>query len=418
MIIEIVSIGDELVLGEIADTNAPYISSRMISLGYDVSYHTSVGDNYENFKNILEIALDRADLIICTGGLGPTKDDITREVISGFCNVPLKVDNNTLRRIKAIFRRRNLELSLTNEKQALIPEGAEIISNKWGTAPGFSINYKNKRIMALPGVPGEMKEMFEDYIYPLLEKEKKEESFILTKCLRSFSVAESFLGEKLSDYMERGGNPLVGTKAEAGIITIRIVAKGKMEDEGESLLKKTEKEIREILGSDVIFGEGEENLEDGVAKELWKKDYTLAVAESCSGGLISHKLTNVSGISSSYLEGITSYSNEAKVKVLGVPEELIIKHGAVSKEVAEVMAEGVRKLAGSDFSISTTGIAGPGGGSEEKPVGLVFIGIATPGEVEVHKMNFGGPRKYIKERTANTALFLLRKAIMRFAEEA
>jgi len=414
MIAEIISTGDELVFGEIADTNAPYLASRLSELGVSVHYHTVTGDSFSYLTDTLKAAVERSGLIICTGGLGPTKDDMTREVISEFCCVPLRLHEESFSRIKAIFRRRNLELSPTNRKQAMIPEGAEIISNKWGTAPGFSINYKKCRIIALPGVPGEMKEMFEEEVYPLLKKEREGKTVISKKFLRCFCITESSLGEKLGHLMERDRNPLVGTKAGSGIISLRILARASSEEEGKVLIDKTEKEIREILGNEVIFGEGEERPEHAVAGELAKKNFTLSVAESCTGGLISNKLTDVPGISSYYLEGITSYSNEAKVKILGVPREMIEEHGAVSPQVARAMAEGVRKLSGSDFSVSTTGIAGPGGGTPEKPVGLVYIGVAGPGGVEAHKFNFSGPREFIKERTANTALGLLRLAVMKY----
>lgn len=412
MIGEIISTGDELIAGETLDTNGSYLAAQMKTLGISVIYKTSVGDDYELFMGLLDSAVKRSHIILCTGGLGPTEDDLTREVISDYLKIPLYLDEESYLHIQEIFRFRNMDMPLSNKKQAMIPEGAEIIPNEVGTAPGFWIKYKNTEIIALPGVPLEMERMFETFVFPEIKKRRKEEQAIVTKILNCINISESSLGEKLSHLMKRGKNPLVGTKAGRGIISLRITAKGDTEKEAGQLIAKTEQEIRNILGS-LIFGEGKERLEDIVGKLLENYGKTISTAESCTGGLISHKLTNVPGISSYFLQGVVTYSNDAKINILKVPEDLIIKYGAVSSQVAEAMAEGIRKLSGSDFSVAVTGIAGPGGGTDEKPVGLVYIAVGSSDKVTVHKFNFKGNREYIKERTANTALDLLRIKIVK-----
>jgi nicotinamide-nucleotide amidase len=372
--------------------------------GIDVKYHTCIGDYASHIQEALTIATGRSELIFTTGGLGPTKDDLTREVISEFSNCPLRFHKESLKRIEQLFRIRNLKIPPVNRVQAMIPEGATVIKNEHGTAPGFLLNYKGIKIISLPGVPAEMKSMFQS-VYPLIKEKNKD--VILTKLLNCFGLPESLLGEKLGSLMDRNNNPSVGTRARNGIISVRIHAKGKTERETKKLILETEKDIRSRLG-DVIFAEGQDLLEHAVAHELAKKKLTLSTAESCTGGLISHKLTNVPGISEYFLEAIVSYSNQAKIDILKVPEELIKKHGAVSREVAKAMVVGVKSLSQSDCSISVTGIAGPGGGTLEKPVGLVYIGLSGPFGTEVQKFQLNGSREEIKERTALSALNMLR----------
>jgi len=404
MICEIISIGQELMVGEIVNTNFSYLASRLPSVGIDVRYGTSLGDYPDDLKEVLSLAVKRANIIFITGGLGPTEDDLTRKIISEFCNAPLRFHEDLLDKIREIFTKRNVVMAENNKIQAMIPEGAEVISNATGTATGFSINYKGVNIIALPGVPSEMKKMFEEEIYVKLEKKKTEENIIVTKLLNCFGMAEATVGEKIAHLMDTKRNPFVGTRVRHGIITLRIFGKCLA---GEDIISSTEKEIREILG-DVIFGEGQEMPEHAVAKELARLNKTLSVAESCTGGLISHRLTNVSGISQYFLEGVVSYSNEAKMKILGVPEEILREHGAVSGPVAEAMALGVKRISGSDYSAAVTGIAGPTGGTPEKPVGLVYIAVASPDTVNVQKCQFSGSREDIKERSVNTALNMLR----------
>ncbi|HPZ06591.1 MAG TPA: competence/damage-inducible protein A, partial [Candidatus Eremiobacteraeota bacterium] len=404
-IAEIISIGQELVLGEIIDTNGAYLAEKFTRVGIEVRYHTRVGDYKSDLTEALKIAVKRANLILCSGGLGPTEDDITRQVIAEFCNLPLILNEEALAQIEAIFRERNLKMPENNRIQAMIPEGATIIPNKSGTAAGFCLAYRGIEIIALPGVPSEMKKMFEKLVYPELQSRSK--NIIVKKLLNCFGISESALGQKIAHLMDTERNPFVGTRVRCGIISVRIQAKSRTKEEALSLISDTEKEIRSLLGT-FIFGEGEERLEDVIFSKLAEKKMTLSTAESCTGGLIAHKLTNVSGISEYFLEGIVSYSNEAKIKLLHVPEELIVTYGAVSPQVAESMATGVRSLSGSDLSIGVTGIAGPTGGTAEKPVGLVYIAVSTLEKLQTEKFLFRGSREEIKERAANSALNILR----------
>jgi len=411
MICELISIGDELLSGEILDTNGPFLAQKLETLGVATVYHTIAGDDYSSIMEILKSAFERSELIICTGGLGPTEDDITREVISDFTRLPLCLHHDSYARIQEVFRVRQLELPQSNKKQAMIPEGARVIANEKGTASGFIVEKGSNFFVALPGVPLEMKGMFQKVVYPELRRKIEMNKVIITSNLNCTGITESSLGEKLYHLMKRENNPTVGTKASNGVITIRIRAAGSSEKVCKTLISKVETGIRYILG-DVIFGEGDEGLEHSVGKLLLRGGKTLSTAESCTGGLISHKLTNVSGISSSFLLGAVTYSNEAKIKLLEVTEEMIKNYGAVSSEVVRAMAKGVKNLSGSDYSIAVTGIAGPGGGSGEKPVGLVHIGVGAGDKISAYKYNFSGTREYIKERTANMALNLLRLSIL------
>ena len=415
MIAEIMSIGQELVLGEITDTNASYISTRLATLGIDVRYHTCVGDFAKDLAEVLGIATRRADVIVITGGLGPTADDVTRQVVAELCNAPLTLDEGSLRRIEALFRARNYVMSPNNRIQAMIPEGAEVIPNNNGTASGFCIKHGRAVMMTLPGVPSEMKRMFEEWVYPRVQTMTGNTGIIATKLLNCFGMGESLVGQKIHDLMDTSRNPYVGTMVHAGVVSVRIIAKAATSEAAQPLIAQAEREIRERLGN-VIFGVNDEGLEHAVAAQLARVNMTLAVAESCTGGLVAHKLTNVPGISKYFLEGIVAYSNETKVEVLSVPKELIEKHGAVSAQVAEAMAKGVQVRSDANFAIGVTGIAGPTGATPTKPVGLVYIAVAIPGDVQVQEFRFGGSREDIKERAAKAALNMLRLRIGEVAE--
>jgi nicotinamide-nucleotide amidase len=410
MIAEIISIGQELVLGEITDTNAAFISSRLAPLGIDVRYHSCLGDFAQDLAGVLKIAFQRANVIVITGGLGPTADDVTRQVIAEFCEAPLQLHEESLRRIEALFRSRHLTMSPNNQIQAMIPAHAQVIPNERGTAAGFCLNHKGVEIMALPGVPSEMKGMFEGWVYPHLQERTGNKSTIVTKLLNCFGTGESIIGQKIHHLMDTRRNPYVGTMVHGGVVSVRIIGKASTQEEAQPLIAATESEIRGLLGN-IIFGENEEGLEHAVAAQLARVNMTLSVAESCTGGLIAHKLTNVPGISRYFLEGIVAYSNEAKVEILNVPKEMIAKHGAVSAQVAEAMAKGVQTRSDSNFAIGITGIAGPTGATPTKPVGLVYIAVAIPGDIQTQEFRFGGTREDIKERAAKAALNMLRLRI-------
>jgi len=412
---EILSIGSELVLGELVDTNAAYISERLRGIGVQVGFHTTVGDAEEDLCRALGAACERADLVVATGGLGPTRDDITRQAVARLCGVALELDEKALEEIRALFKSRTREMPERNKVQALFPHGARVIRNEVGTAPGFCIAHGRSEIITMPGVPSEMKRMLESWVLPYVREKIPDAEVIVTRDLRCFGVPESELGEKLHDLMDPTRNPYVATQASQAVITLRIVARAASERDAVPLLNETAEELRRRIGSP-IFGEGRYGLEIGVADLLDRTGMTLAVAESCTGGLIGHWLTNVPGISKHLLEDVVAYSNRAKSEILGVPSELIERVGAVSEEVARAMAEGVRARAGADLGLSTTGIAGPGGATEGKPVGLVYVAVTSSRGTTCEKLHRWGDREQIKDRSAKGALDLLRRELLKLAE--
>ncbi|MEW6357807.1 MAG: competence/damage-inducible protein A [Planctomycetota bacterium] len=409
---EIISIGSELVLGELADTNAAYISGRLARIGVDVRFHTCVGDSIDDLCTAVDAACNRADFAILTGGLGPTRDDITREAVARFCAVDLFEDAASLQHIRDLFRSRKREMPEANKVQAMFPMGATVIPNHTGTAPGFCIEHKGCRILTMPGVPSEMKKMFEEWVLPYVKERLPARQVILTKDLRCIGVPESEIGIKLHDLMDPARNPFVATQASDGIITMRIIGRAESDESAEALLSETAAEVRRRIG-DPIFMEGKGGLEVVAARLLGEKKVTLAVAESCTGGLIGHWLTNIPGISNHLLEDIVSYSNQSKIEILDVPAEIIERCGAVSDDVARAMAEGVRRRSRADVGLSTTGVAGPGGGSEKKPVGLVFIAITSKLGTTSRELRLWGDREQIKDRAAKAALNLLREELLR-----
>lgn len=405
---EIISIGTELLLGQIVNTNAQYISQQLAAAGINVFYRIDVGDNEERLKKVISDAFNRCDLIITTGGLGPTKDDLTKETIAAVFNLPLVEDVEALKSITEYFKKINRTMTANNRKQALIPLGGRMLPNKNGTAPGVLLEHSGKIIVMLPGPPHEMKPMFDEYVMPYICS--KSHKVIKSRILRFIGIGESALEEYVKDLMERS-NPTVAPLAEMGEVTLRITARCDTENKAAEMIDEVERCIRERVGS-YIYGVNDERLEDSVGMQLIKLNLTLAVAESCTGGLICHKLTNVPGISNVFLQGMVVYSNKAKTELLKIPEELLFKYGAVSEPVAVAMAEGVRKIAGSDLGLGITGIAGPGGGSPDKPVGLVYISLASSQNTVCKKYFFQGGREAIKAQAALTALNMIRKHII------
>ena len=453
---EIITIGTEIVLGQIVDTNTPYIAQNLSEKGIQVLFQTSVGDDKELLKSALKIAVDRATLIITTGGLGPTANDITREAVSEFFDIPLVPDKEAYARIEKILGNQHINkqdeyskqvavhphldlrpspfLPLSEgdrgrkqgdneyspplvggvrgggeslQKQAMIPEGALAIHNDNGTATGFALNCGNTEIVCLPGVPKEMQTMLTKYLETYAIQHKPEEACILTKNLHTFGISEPEVESQIKEYADKEDSIKIMTLVHDGIVTINISATAKERESATKLLDRIEQDIRKELGS-AVFGVGDETLEYAVAVLLKKYNKTIAVAESCTGGLVSDKFTNIPGISEFFLEGVVAYSNRAKVNTLGVPEKLIIKHGAVSPHVARAMAEGIKKRASADIGVGITGIAGPAGATKEKPVGLVYIAVAVDNDVEVKECRFKGSRIDIKTFSANTALNMVR----------
>ncbi|WP_027339196.1 competence/damage-inducible protein A [Halonatronum saccharophilum] len=404
---EVISIGTELLLGQIVDTNAQWIAQRLAEIGVDLYRKVTVGDNKDRIVSVLKDSLSRANIIITTGGLGPTQDDLTRESVAQAFGVKLVEDKELLKKIENYFTKININMAKTNKKQAFLPQGADPIVNSQGTAPGILFKKGDKIVVSLPGVPIEMKAMMEESIIPFLKGDLLENEIIESKVIKLIGIGESSLEEQIDDILKGQTNPTVAPLASAGEVKLRLTAKANDREEARRLITKKEKELEERIG-EYIYGYNDDSLDSVVARLLWAKDLKIATAESCTGGLIGDRLTSIPGSSRYYDRGLITYSNKAKIDLLGVKEETLNKYGAVSKETAKEMALGVKERSGVDIGIATTGIAGPGGGSEKKPVGLVYMGIAYGDNVETYKYNFNGSREKVKYLTSQTILNLLR----------
>ncbi|MGL4774321.1 MAG: competence/damage-inducible protein A [Clostridium sp.] len=406
MKVELLSIGTELLLGDIVNTNAHFLSNELRSLGIDVYYQTVVGDNEERIFNCFKDAFDRADVVITTGGLGPTVDDLTKEIAAKYFNKELVLHEESLNDIKEFFDRMGKVCDESNKKQAMFPVDSIILKNNNGTAPGAIMeNEDGKVIIILPGPPREMKPMFKEQVVPYLRK--KSPYIMESKMLRMMGIGESEMESRVRDIINESTNPTVAPYAKENDVILRITAKGKSGEEVNDLIEPVDKKIRSVLG-EYIYGEDDDTIEDVVGKLLTEKNITIATAESCTGGMVGAKLINYPGISSVYLQGAITYSNEAKMQELKVNKETLDKYGAVSHETAREMALGICNKSGARVGIATTGIAGPGGGTEEKPVGLVYFGICIDGDVKTFKYIFNGNRQKVRERATNTVLNLLR----------
>lgn len=408
---ELLAVGSEILIGDICNTHAQYLSKQLALLGINLLRHTTVGDNPLRLENALKETKDRSDLVVITGGLGPTKDDLTKETVAQLCCLQLENDLHTQKRIENFFNKQNKAMPKNNLKQALIPKGAVVFDNDYGTAPGIAIDFDQTIFILLPGPPNEMIPMFEKNVVPYLNKFS--DSIIISRDLHFFGISESKADEKLSDFLCQS-NPTVGLYAKEGEIRVRVSAKASTENECKELLRPTIEKIKEKLG-DYLYGVDCDSLEKVVVETALNKNMEIAVAESCTGGMISSKIASVPGASGCFHCGIVFYSNDIKRDVLGVDESILTNYGAVSSQTAEMMALGVRKLANADIGVSVTGIAGPSGGSEEKPVGLVYVGIATESEVKTYKLllSRGLPdeRESIRTRSALFALNAVRLAL-------
>lgn len=407
---EIMAVGTELLLGDILNTNAQFLAQELANLGIEVYYQTVVGDNPQRLKDTIFHAFSRADLIITTGGLGPTEDDLTKETAAEYFGETLVLDERALGRIKKYFDRTGRVMTENNVKQAMVPENhCKVLYNDNGTAPGIIMEKNGKMIVMLPGPPKETVPMFRNQVKPYLA-EKQEYTF-LSRILRVAGVGESAMEARVKDLIDAQTNPTIAPYAKDGEAILRITAKAKNEAEANALIAPVAAALRERLGA-AVYAEGETNMQTVVAELLLEKKLTAAVAESCTGGLIASKLIEYPGISEVFLEGCVTYSNAAKIRRLGVKAETLEKYGAVSEETAREMAEGIARESGADVAIATTGIAGPSGGTEEKPVGLVYMGLCYKGKTYVKKCNFVGKRQAIRERAAYTALDWLRRVIL------
>ena len=406
---EIIAVGTEILLGDILNTNAQYLSKELAQLGIEVYFQTVVGDNPQRLKDTLYQAFSRADLIITTGGLGPTEDDLTKETAAAYFGEELVLDARALGRIQKYFDRTGRVMTENNRKQAMVPkEHGIVLYNDNGTAPGIIIEKNNKIIVMLPGPPKETVPMFENQVKPYLQT--KQEYTFVSEILRVASVGESAMETLVKDIIDAQTNPTIAPYAKFGESILRITAKAKTEAEAKTLIVPIKAALRERLGS-AVYAEGETNMQTVVAQLLLSKHLTIAVAESCTGGLLTSALVEYPGISEVLLEGCVTYSNQAKMQRLGVQAQTLETYTAVSAQTAAEMAEGIAKTSGADIGISTTGIAGPDGGTTEKPVGLVYIGLSIKGKTTVTEYHYIGKRNQIRERATMYALDLLRKAL-------
>ncbi len=378
----ILTVGTEILFGQIVNTNAAFLSQELNNLGFDVMYHYSVGDNPERLEELIHLAFRDCDMIITTGGLGPTQDDLTKEVITKAMGDELVVNEEALRALKDRYEKVNRPMTENNLKQANLPSSAEILPNDQGTAPGFWLEKNGKIIVSLPGPPREMTNMFNKQVRPRLKR--LQDSVIYYRILRSFGLGESKMETVLLPLIDGQTDPTIATYAKEGECSLRIASKRATSDEAEAAVDRMTKEVLDIIG-DYVYSLDNEELIDVVGKLLKDKNISVSCAESCTGGLFAGALTGIDGISQVFERGIVTYSNRAKMEELGVSASTLEQFGAVSRETATEMAEGLRAKTGSDLCISVTGIAGPGGGSEEKPVGLVFIGICYEGKTDVIK---------------------------------
>ena len=406
----IISIGAELVSGRCVDTNAAWLSNQLTAVGVEVGRHVTVGDEVETIALVIRAGLDRGGLLIVTGGLGPTPDDRTREGLARAVGRPLVEDPHALAQIEAFFARIDRPMRDSNRVQALLPEGCAALDNPRGTAPGIHFDTPSTQLFALPGVPDEMKAMYQRHVLPVATKLAggSRSAFADLAC---FGISEARIGETLADLMAEGRNPQVGTSAADAIITVGVTARGAHEEEAQRLRDADVAEIKRRLAAACL---GEATLQESVARLLIESGETVATAESCTGGMLGAKLTEVPGSSAYFIEGAVTYANAAKSKRLGVAMELIDREGAVSEAVCRAMATGCRDSSGSNYALSITGIAGPGGGSAEKPVGLVYVGLAQEAGTEVKKVLFGAhlSRDEIRDRACKVALNMLRLELL------
>ena len=409
---EIVSVGSEILRGKIVDTNANFIAQKLAELSIDLSYISAVGDNQKMLLSLLKKALSRSDLIITTGGLGPTEDDITYPVIAKTLHLKLIKSPEAEKNLKRILHSIKIKLSPSNLKQAYLPEGAKVIINKYGTAPAMILEKDNKIISSFPGVPYEMKKLIEENLLPYL-KEKFPPSVIKkSKTLKITGLGESSVNELIRNYINEQTNFSFGIYANPEDIQIQITTQAPTEKEVDQLLQFSSNQLTKILGS-YVYGNDQQSLEEVVGNLLKEKNIKVAVAESCTGGMLGEIITNIPGSSEYFQGGVISYNAKIKEELLKVPQEIIKKYGEVSAQVARLMAEGVRKCCYSDIGISITGISGPGGATEKKQVGLVYMALANGKKILVQKHQLFGNRQQIRLRASRRALNLLRMYLIK-----
>ena len=405
---ELIAVGTELLLGNIANTDAQMLSKGLSALGINVYYHTVVGDNPQRLKAAVEIAKSRADIIITTGGLGPTCDDLTKNVLAECFGKKLVYDEESAERIRDYFQRLHPGGTMTenNLQQAYLPEGCTIFSNDWGTAPGCAFEADGVRVIMLPGPPNECTPMFEHRAVPYLQA--LADGVIASRTLKIFGMGESAVEARLRDRMNALTNPTLAPYAKTGEVELRITAKAATVEEARALIVPVEKEVRDIFGP-LVYGADVASMEEVVLGLLKEKGLTMGTAESCTGGLVAKRLTDLSGASAVFKGGVVSYTNEVKAGVLGVPQEMLDEFGAVSAQVAQAMAQGARKVLGCDLAVSLTGVAGPNPDDRNNPVGLIYVALDTPEGTRVRELHLINGRARIRTVAATNAFDMVRR---------
>ena len=411
MVVELISVGTEILLGNIVNTNAAFLSEKCAQLGLSLYYQTVVGDNPERLEETLRLALGRSDVVILGGGLGPTQDDLTKEITAKVFGKNLVEDAHTRERIQKYFETRGIkEITENNWKQALVPEGTRVVDNDNGTAPGLILEENGKIAILLPGPPNEMKPMFNQDIFPYLHQKQPET--IVSEMIKICGIGESKAETMIADLIAAQTNPTIATYAKTGEVHLRVTAKAENETAAKKLMKPVIRELKVRFGANIYTTDEQVNLEDAVVQLLKEQKLTLTTVESCTGGLFTGRLVNVQGASEVLKQGFITYSNKAKRKLIGVKKLTLKEYGAVSDKTAKEMVKGAILATGSDAAVAITGIAGPDGGTKEKPVGLVYIAVTVKGETRVEKYQFTGNRAKIRENAVVAAMTLLRTCIL------
>ena len=415
MIAEIISIGSELLKGMVVNTNAAYLAGELTALGLTCRYQTTVGDNKERLTEVIKVAMGRADFVILAGGMGLTKDDITKEVCAGICNRKLTEDKATEEKIKQRLKEKADDHYKAISKQAMVPEGCLVMENPIGTAPGVILKEKDVTLVLLPGKPEELHAMFVESARPYLEKVRI--AAFESQTIKLVGVSEDDVAKAIDDLMDEQGNPSIAAYAKTGEIHLIVTAKGEDDKKAKKMLKPVVKELKNRFNEHIYTTQPDVTLEQSLVELLVTNSLTVSTVESCTGGLVAGRIINVPGVSEVFKMGHITYSNKAKRKIIGVKRSTLDKYGAVSDPVAREMAKGGCGMAKTDVSVSVTGIAGPTGGSEDKPVGLVYIGCCVKGKTTAREYRFSGNRAMIRESAVSAALVLMRECVLDYVSE-
>lgn len=419
MVTELIAVGTEILLGNIVNTNSAYLSEKCAELGLAVYYQSVVGDNPDRMKSVIKTALDRSDVIILTGGLGPTEDDLTKEITAEVMGFPLVEDAHTRELMEAYLKEYEKNhpqrrITKNNYKQTMVPEGAIVIDNHNGTAPGLIMEKKGKTAILLPGPPNEMVPMFEESVYPYLRKKQPE--IIYSRMVKISGIGESQVAEEIQDLIDKQTNPTIAPYAKTGEVHLRVTAKAEDEKKCKEMIKPIVRELKKRFGKNVFATREDKTLEEAVVDLLKEKNMTLSLAESCTGGAVAARIVNVPGASDALMCGYVTYTNRAKRKCLGVKKSTLNKEGAVSAKCAKEMAKGGAKAARTDVCLSVTGLAGPGGGTKETPVGTVFMGCTCAGKTTTREFHFTGNRSRIRGQAVAQALIFIRDSLLECEE--